>query len=36
MEINDRYKGESKTNKKIGNFLVILYAILSLGLIILG
>lgn len=36
LEINDRYKGESKTNKKVGNFLVIIYAILSLGLIILG
>lgn len=33
-EIMNRYKGESETSRKIGNFLVILYVVLSLGLII--
>ncbi len=35
-EINDRYKGESETSKKVGNFLVILYVALSLGIIVFG
>ena len=32
--IMDRYKNESDTSRKMGNFLVILYVVLSLGLII--
>jgi hypothetical protein len=33
-EIVNRYKLETERNRKIGNFLVILYVVLSLGLII--
>lgn len=33
-EIMNRYKGESEISRKIGNFLVILYVILSLALIV--
>jgi hypothetical protein len=33
-EIMNLYKKESDTSRKIGNFLVILYVVLSLGLII--
>lgn len=32
--IMERYQNELKTNRKIGNFLVILYVALSLGLIV--
>jgi hypothetical protein len=34
-KIVNRYKGESRKSRKIGNVLVILYVVLSLGLIIL-
>jgi uncharacterized membrane protein YidH (DUF202 family) len=33
-EIMDRYKNESDTSRKTGNFLVILYVVLSLALIV--
>jgi len=33
-EIMNRYKGESEINRKIGSSLVILYVVLSLGLIV--
>ncbi len=32
--IVNRYKEESERNKKVGNFLVILYIVLSIGLIV--
>jgi hypothetical protein len=35
-EIDNRYKGESETSRKVGNFLVIFYVVLSLGIIVFG
>ena len=34
IEIMNRYKGESETSRKLGNSLVIMYVLLSLGLIV--
>lgn len=36
IEIEKRYKNESNTSRKVGNFLVILYVALSAGFILLG